>query len=360
VRETRHVFYILGDFFVCYIFLRLQVREGGMKRRFWVLCAVSGCLAWGQGTVAPGAASKPASGDEEPRSSAATAAPAVAMDEPVLTIKGFCPEKKAFAADAKATCETVITREQFEKIATAIRPNMTASVKQQLASLYPRLLVMSHAAEEMGLDRQSPYDQMIAFSRMQILTQGLTRQLQQSSHNVTEQEIADYYRKNPEMFDEYTLERLVVPLRKQSAAGAAQPTDSEAELTEMAEKLRARAAAGEDFLKLQKEAFAAAGVTVASPNTNMGTMRRSALPGTHTGIFQLKVGEVSPVISDGGGRYIYKLEGKDHLALEKVKEEIRQTLESQEEKQSLDRIQKSYSTEMNPDYFGTPASKRSE
>jgi hypothetical protein len=345
-----------------------------MNRRIWWLCVLGGSLAWGQ--AKPGeVASKPAEEDEQ-KSSATTST--VAMDAPVLTLKGFCPGRNgASTAGSAPSCQTVITRAQFEKIAAAIRPNMTTAVKQQLASLYARVLVMSQAAEELALDKQAPYDQMIAFSRMQILTQGLTRKLQEDSANVSDAEIADYYQKNPEPFEEYTLERLVVPLRKQPAASkaadkekaqskptpeqeAAQQAASERELTELAEKLRARAAAGEDFLKLQGQAFEAAGVQVASPTTSMNKVRRSALPATQGAIFELKVGEVSQVITDTGGHYIYKLEAKDRLPLEQVEGEIHDTLKSERVKQALDKIQNSYITETNDAYFGSPPPKRGQ
>lgn len=343
-----------------------------MNRRMWWLCVLGGSLACGQ--AKPGdVASKPAEDDEQ-KSSATT--PAVAMDAPVLTLKGFCPGRNgASTAGSTASCQTVITRAQFERIAAAVRPNMTTAVKQQLASLYARVLVMSQAAEESGLDKQAPYDQMIAFSRMQILTQGLTRKLQEDSSNISDAEIADYYRKNPETFEEYTLQRLVVPLRKQPAVSkaaeektqsqptpeeeAAQQAASERELTELAEKLRARAAAGEDVLKLQQQAFEAAGVQVASPTTSMNKVRSSALPATQA-IFELKVGEVSQVVTDTGGHYVYKLEARDRLPLEQVKGEIHDTLKNERVKQALDKIQNSYTTETNDAYFGSPPPKRGQ
>ena len=336
-----------------------------MKCSIWLLCALGGGLAWGQGHSAPAAASNPSREQAQQQSAVPAAADTVAMDAPVMTIKGFCPERKGGAGTEKAEgCETVITRAQFEKMATAIRPNMTASVKQQLASLYPRLLVMAQAAEEMGLDKQSPYEQMIEFSRLQILTQGVTRRLQQESGKVSDEDVTEYYKKNQEMFEEYTLQRLFVPLRKSESQpksgkknGVEQAASSERELDELAKKLQARAAAGEDFLKLQREAFDVAGVTVASPTTSMGTVRRTALPAAHKEIFELQVGQVSPVITDSAGHYIYKLEAKQQLALEKVRDEIRQTLESQRAKEALDKIQNSYSTDLNQQYFVSPAGK---
>jgi hypothetical protein len=353
-----------------------------MNRRIWLLCALGGSVAWGQANPST-AASKPAGEDDDQKLSTTTATAMVAMDAPVITLKGFCPERPASsAAGAGALCQTVITREQFEKMAAAIRPNMSASVKQQLASLYPRLLVMSQTAEKLGLDKQAPYDQMIVFSRMQILTQGLTHKLQQDSTNISDQEIADYYQKNPEVFEEYTLERLFVPLRKQPAASnaadkrkdqvgdvqpkltpqeeSAQSTASERELKDLAESLQARAAAGEDFVKLQHEAFGSAGVKVASPTTSMGKTRRGALPAIQAALFKLKVGEVSRVITDTGGHYIYKLDAKDRLTMEQAKAEIRHTLEGQRVKEATNKIEGSYTTEINDAYFSLPPSKSEE
>jgi hypothetical protein len=349
-----------------------------MNRKIWLVFALAGSLAWGQAKPGAAAAAKPEGADDDQKSSVATPDTTVGMDAPVLTLKGYCPGQKPATA-AGTLCQTVITRAQFEKMAAAIRPNMSTSVKQQLASLYPRLLVMSQTAEKLGLDKQPPYEQMIVFSRMQILTQGLTRKLQEDSSNIPDQEIADYYRKNPEMFDEYTLQRLFVPLRKQATASkaadkqknqagdvqpkataaeeAAQQAVSERELNELAEKLRARAAAGEDFLKLQQLAFEAAGVKVASPNTSMGKVRRTALPAAQSAIFELKVGEVSQVVTDTGGHYIYKVEAKDHLTLEQAKSEIRDTLKNQRVKEAMDKIQNSYTTETNQAYFAPPPAK---
>jgi hypothetical protein len=350
-----------------------------MNRRIWVLCVLGGSLAWGQANPGAAAASKPNPDDDQKSAPSATK---VAMDAPVLTIKGFCPGAEPASAGAVASCETVITRAQFEAMAAAIRPDLSVSVKQQLANLYPRLLVMSQAAEKLGLDKQSPYDQMIVFSRLQILTQGLTRKLQADSANVSDQEIADYYQKNPEAFEEYTLQRLLVPLRKQSDGAkaadtkrtqaseiqpkptaeeeAARQAASERELSELAQSLRARAAAGEDFLKLQREAFEAAGVKVASATTSMGKVRRSALPAAQLEIFELKVGAVSQVVTDAGGHYVYKLEAKDRLTLDEAKGEIRHTVESQHLKEAMDKIQASYTTETNDIYFAAPPAKRGQ
>ncbi|HVI08036.1 MAG TPA: peptidylprolyl isomerase [Candidatus Binatia bacterium] len=321
-----------------------------MRHRFWLLCLLGGGLAWAQAKPA-GSGSAQTRDDDQPSVNAASS---IAMDAPVLTIKGICTPPKT--AGNSSACETVITREQFEKVVAAIHPNMSLSAKEQLAILYPRLLVMTQSAEELGLDKQAPYEQMIAFSRMQILTQGLTRKLQAEAAPVSDEEIAEYYRKNAEKFEVYTLERLLVPLHKLPAKSSdgktsQTPQQSDEELAGLAQRLRARGAAGEDFVKLQQEAFEAAGVKVASANTHMEKVRRSSVPVSQGAVFDLKAGEVSQVFSDAGGHYIFRMDSKGQLPLEDAKAEIRQTLTAEHAKAAVDKVEGSITTERNQAYF---------
>jgi len=378
----------------------------------WLMCVLLGTLAWGQaqpGTPAPspGAApaastggqaqtpapaaqpaQAPAAGNAAPAPAAAPA-PEVAPTAPVLTIKGVCPATAPKAktaapgtkspaaakepAKSSANCETVITRAEFEKMASGIAPNMTPQLKRQLASVYPRLLVMSQEAEKHGLQNSPQYKEVMKFARMQILTNELQRSIQEEAEKVSQQDIADYYKKNPEAFEQYSLERLYVPLTKQAAEEAeanekkdsekepeketeqpekAKQEQDEQEMSKLAESLRARASAGEDFAKLQKEAFTAAARKVEPPTVSMPKVRRTGLPSSHAAVFDLKPGEVSVVFSDAGGHSVYKLVSKEQVPLDQVKEEIRGTLRTQRMRDAMDKVQNSFKTETNEAYFG--------
>ena len=120
----------------------------------------------------------------------------------------------------------------------------------------------------------------------------------------------------------------------------------------VAEKLRARAAAGEDFDKLQTEAFAAAGLKAKAPNTDMGKLRRTALPPAHAEAFDLKPGQVSSLITDGSGYFVYKMGEKDTMPLDQAKEEIHNVLRAQRMQESMEALQKAASPELNEEYFG--------
>jgi hypothetical protein len=90
-----------------------------------------------------------------------------------------------------------------------------------------------------------------------------------------------------------------------------------------------------------------------SPTVNLPKVRRTGLPPAHVAVFELKVGEVSQVISDNGGHYIYKVVSEEVLPLDdQVKNEIHNTLKSQRMKDMMDKYTNSYHAESNDAYFG--------
>jgi hypothetical protein len=334
-------------------------------RKYWVICLLFGVLAWGQG--------KPATTPQEQNPSAADddddrpvppppSAAAVAPDAAVLTIKGLCPQSSNTGQISGSNCETVITKTQFEKVAGAIQPSLSPVVKKQLMNLYPRLLIMSREAQARGLDKEEYFQQMFDLARMQILTQQLTHRIQEEAGKVPEQDIADYYQKNPGNFQEYTLERIYIPRVKQEPpppqklseeAEKDRQKHAEHEMTTLADALRARAANGESFEVLQKEAYQVSGLKSNPPNASMGKLRRNGLPPGHDGVFSLKTGEVSPVISDAGGHYIYKVDAVDAETLTDATAEIHNLLRSQRLHAAMEKIQGPFTTEVNDAYFGT-------
>ncbi|MGB0008247.1 MAG: hypothetical protein WBP97_14210, partial [Candidatus Sulfotelmatobacter sp.] len=76
------------------------------------------------------------------------------------------------------------------------------------------------------------------------------------------------------------------------------------------------------------------------------------LPPGHAAVFELKVGEVSQVLSDNGGHYVYKVISEQTLPLEQVKPEIHATLKMQRMKEMMDKYTNSYKAETNEAYFG--------
>jgi hypothetical protein len=360
-------------------------------RKSWLLCVLLGTLVWGQAqpgvtpaqpTSAPSAASK-----------APTPAADVQEDAVVLTIKGVCPAapkttaasktgaSKAAAAPAKkpADCKTEITRAQFEKMASGLAPNVTPQLKRQLEQALPRFIAMSEAAKAKGLDKSPRFIETMKIAKMQILTTELQRTVQEDADKIPPEKIAAYYKSNPEAYEQFSLDRLFIPRYKQAepeekdeakepekpteeqqkakeAADQAKRDKGEQDLNKLADSLRERAAAGEDFVKLQKEAFEAAGTKVESPTVNLPKVRRTGLPPAHAAVFDLKVSEISAVISDNGGHYVYKVVSKEVLPLDdQVKGEIHNKLKSERMKETMDKYTNSFQAVPNEAYFGPAA-----
>jgi hypothetical protein len=346
-------------------------------RKSWLVCALLGTLAWGQ--AAPSAPS-PAQPPQAPADTSAS----VASDAAVITVTGVCSAQPKAAAGGQGTgqaaakapaadCRTVITKAEFEKIAGGVAPNMTPQLKKQLAGVLPRFIAMSAAAKEKGLDKTPQYSEMLKFAQMQILTNALQRSVQEEAAKVPPEEIEQYYKSNPQAFEEFNLDRLFVPRTKQIEGDAkevddeklteeqqkakqeaekAKAEEGEQAMAKLAEGLHARAAAGEDFIKLQKEAFEAAGMKIESPTVTLPKVRRTGLPAAHAAVFELKVSEVSGVINDSGGHYIYKVTGKDQLTLDQAKEEIRGKLQSDRTREMMEKLNSSFKVETNEAYFG--------
>jgi hypothetical protein len=202
---------------------------------------------------------------------------------------------------------------------------------------------------------------------MQILSQQLTSTLQEDSQKVSDEDIEKYYKEKNDTYQEYNLQRLYIPRAKQIVPPKAVPgvkKDKEAEeraekarikageeaMTKTAAALRARAAKGEAFDTLEKEAYLAAGLKGNPPSTKMEKMRPTALPPAHHAALELKPGEASAVISDTTGHYIYKLVSKQTLPLDSVKPEIKNWIASQRFRDAMQEFQGT--SQLNDAYFG--------
>jgi hypothetical protein len=254
---------------------------------------------------------------------------------------------------------------QFERLCTALQPKMPATTKRQLATSYPRLLVMAAEAEQRGLDKQTHFEEMIAFARLQILSQDLVRNIQEAAGQVSAKDVEDYYHNNSPTFERASLERITVPNTRQadelkddkkgpSSEVRSEEKDKEA-MRQEAEKLRANAVAGEDFTKLQKDAYESAGLTTPPSSTSLVKTRRASLQPAQQSVFDMKPGEISPVISDAGGYYIYKLVAKELQPLGEAETEIYKTLEKQRMAAMMQKVEESVTTDANQAYFGPPS-----
>jgi hypothetical protein len=312
--------------------------------------------------------------DEPPPASASSVLP----DSPVITIEGLCdhvpdaaiPSGGAEgrgssatsaavspAAAANSACQTIVTKAQFEELVDAVNPGMSGPVRRQLAESYPRLLLFAHEARELGLDQDPRFAEMMRFASIQLLTQRLTQYFEQQASHISDSDIEKYYKENAIKFERAELLRIFVPKQSRQTQKTASRKQSnmatDASMLTLAERIQARAAAGEDFRQLQKEAFEATGVSSGSPNVSTGKIGATGLPINHQKVFEMEPGQVSEVIADSSGYYVYKVVSKQMVPVSQASKEIRKSIASQRVQDSVALLTKSLKPELNQMYFGT-------
>jgi hypothetical protein len=304
------------------------------------------------------------SGEREPAEPAAMPATAsnVSPTAPVITIHGLCPAGQGAATkDSKANCTTLITRAEFEKLVNTLQPNMPVQLRQQLADQYPQILYMAQEARKRGLENDAHYLAVLKFTKMELLRMELQRSMEEQAGKVSDSQVEDYYNRNKADFEQASMQRIFIPKSRptDSPKEGATPEEvqkardqSTAAMAKVADDLHARAAAGEDFDKLQKDAYDGAGVKATVPPTLNPKVRRSGLPITQSSVFDLKPGELSPVINDSQGYFIYRMQSKTTPSLADLKEDIRNTLRNQRLQAVRSTMQNAVSADLNKEYFG--------
>lgn len=296
--------------------------------------------------------------DEPPPASAASVLP----DSPVITIDGVCDHPSPAVASSGgpsvgssvSACKTVVTKAQFEDLVDALNPQMAAVNRRQLAESYPRLLLFTKKARELRLDQDPRFADAVQFASMQLLTQRLNRYFEQQASAISDSEVEKYYKENAIKFERAELLRILVPKQtrrvQNTDSGGPSPTDSP--MLKVAGKIQARAAAGEDFQQLQKEAFEAANISSGSPNVSTGNIAVAGLPLNHQKVFAMEPGQVSDVIADSSGYYIYKVVSKQMAPLAQASKEIRKEIASQRVQDATASLNQSIKFDLNQMYFG--------
>lgn len=322
--------------------------------------------------------------DEPPPASAASVPP----DTPVITIEGIChgsadaapsretagvnetsatdqTRKEPATGSMSSACKTIVTKAEFEKLVEALNPQMPGPARRQLAQSYPRLLAFANKARELGLDQDPRFAEEMRFASMQVLTQELTRYFEEQAAKISDSDIGAYYKANVIKFEREELLRIFVPEQKRQEQGRQEKMRQEKTVSEqpsssavgssmlaVAEKIRARAAAGEDFQQLQKEAFEAAGISSGSPNVSTGKIAAVRLPLEHQKVFEMEPRQVSGVITDANGYYIYKVVSKERIPLAQANEEIRKSIASARVQDATASLGKTIKAELDDNYFG--------
>jgi len=264
----------------------------------------------------------------------------------VITIEGYCQDPAA------KPCQTTITKDDFEKLAKALDPNMQAQGRQSLADQYSKIAVVAAEARKHNLESDPRTVEVMRFLQMQILANLYNQKLMEQAKEIPAAEIEKYYNGHKADFEEATVRRIYIP--KNVPPETKKPTD--ADRAALAADIDKRAKAGEDFSKLQTEVFDKLSVRSSPPPTDMGAQRRSSFSPDETAvIFALQPKEVSDVISNPVGDFIYKVESKRTLTVDEARNDIQNNLQRERYNAELTAIFAPVSVKLNPDYFGANA-----
>ncbi|MGB0123858.1 MAG: peptidylprolyl isomerase [Silvibacterium sp.] len=333
--------------------------------QYGLICLLLGSLSWGQalnaGPMLAGqrltqrATAAATSTSDVSRDSGASGA---AQNKPLITIEGLCKHPTATAANSN--CTTVITREEFERVVNALQPGMSKRARREFAETYADALIMTSKAEQMGLDKGPNYEEQMQLARIQVLSQDLKKAILEKASQISEADIEQYYHNNIERFEKAEVERIYIPKNMASlsvsdeditpSGGQMQAKEAMEKMKIEADDLHARALAGDDFSTLQADAYKRAGIKSAVPATTMW-LRRISLPPGQSSVMDLRSGEVSPVMVDSNGYFIYRLKSKDTLSLEQARGEIIETLRSQRIQSETHNVLSTATTTVDESYF---------
>lgn len=293
----------------------------------------------------------------------------VPQNATIITITGLCSRSSPMAFDPD--CKTLMTRAQFEQVLNAVQPGSPQAVRKRFAVDYTHTLVKARKAHELGLEKQPDFD-----SRVEVLRLASTRKAFELSINVNEwnkisdRQIQDYYRSNPQEFVQVNLEKLYVPWfepdddpKKPLSDAEKKKRDEQSfrDLRVEAEKLYQRALAGEDFLALQ---IAANKFTDVNNGTStlgdvvLERFRRVMFTPALAPVMDVEPGHLTPILTEDNGYYIFKVTKKSLLPIDKVRLEIHGKLRDvqvQKLKAAVLQIAASAAS-YNPDYFGSAQS----
>lgn len=336
------------------IFNSIQEQRIVRNHRFqtWVVTIVLAASAWtvpAKSQPQSGAAPKAEIQETDAKAKAADTAAQVPPETTVLTIDGICPGQDSPTAKTTAACKTVLTRSEFEKLVAAVDPAMSPKQKAQFAGSYARYLMFARAARKQGLDKDPRFQKLVELTELQLLAQTYVQALQDKSKQISPEEVDKFYRENSRLFEVGNFLRIYVPAAAQTDENGSEGS-KHTDMKAAAERIRTRAAGGEDFTRLQQEAFEAAHME-SPPPVSAEKLSRGRLAPELQVVFDLKPGDVSPVLASSNAYFIYKLVSKETSPLEAVKEEAERTVQTRRLDEAMKNVLGSAKVSLNEEYF---------
>ncbi|MGA8489086.1 MAG: peptidylprolyl isomerase [Terriglobales bacterium] len=311
--------------------------------------------------------------------------PLFAPDTPVITMHGLCedqpplvhlgvtsesipdkgaPEKPtkdgADSADASESCNTVVTRSQFENLINAINPNARPEKRRRFAEDYSDTALYAQQARLIGLDKTPEFHELQRFRSLEALSQIYKHYMQEKAAEIPDADVEKFYKEHPERFEQFALKRVFVPKEKlhDDAHPATDPAAEAAAMKKVAEQIRQQLVAGANIDDMQDKAYKAAGDKDSVLETDLGDKwTRDNLPAGYLKVVStLKPGQVADPVLFGDGWYIFKLISTRMIPLS----EARPQMEALTINDLAKSLKKSIKPEVNRAYFQTGANNNAD
>ena len=288
----------------------------------------------------------------------------VAPDQPVISIRGLCPADTGPATQSNVPttkqCLVTVTKEQFDNLVKAFNTNnqpVPPSARRKLAEGYVEILVFAEAARAAGLENTQSYAEVMRVLRLRTLAEAYRNQMTEQYRNPPQSEIEAYYQANSSKYEGVKLSRIFLPKNSPDPqATAEKKQEFQKKVQQLQDEMQARAAKGEVIDKLQKEAFVTLGINTTPPSTDMNTVRHGMFPPKlDQEVFSHKAGEVFR-FDDGNGLIVYRVESRQALPLDTVREEIAREIYLQKMADRTKELRSPVLTTYDERYFGPPVS----
>lgn len=278
----------------------------------------------------------------------------VPLSATVIEVQGLCSQPKA-----AGECKTVFTRRQFETMleGMSVTTQVTSqAAKRSLAEGYVQLLALADAGEAAGIEQDPHFQELMKIVRVRTLAEAYRHSLDAKYAHPSDAEIAAYYSQHQDEFEQLRIDRISIPFVNHKLPPSAQPAFAK-KARAAADKIRERAAAGEDMHKLQEEVATALGLTTPA-TTDLGARKKGTLPpAVEKDIFNLKPGEVTKVEEEQTGFNIYKVRSRDTMPLEVAKNDIVRELHRNNLEAAIKGIMANVHTTLNEQFFALRGGK---
>jgi peptidyl-prolyl cis-trans isomerase C len=325
-----------------------------MKIRTIFLPICCALLAYSQAASTGSTATKPA----QPPASTSTAPPSSSSSPTAsVELKTRGPEATV-AKDPSKIVATIAGKSITAKQAYDLLQQVPAQYRTQASSNLSLLLqqvymqqVFAADAQQLNLDKQSPYKEQLEFSRNQVLTQAYLQHLRTTSSAPT-QDPQQYYTAHSGDFDQAKINGIVVVFSPPGTpAQAGRPSRTEADARAKADDLEKKLKGGADFATLAKTESDSA----TSSNEMTVTAGDQRMPADiKATIFKTPAGQITEPIRTNNAFYIFKVTSRTQQSFEQAKPEITQKLQNERDQALLkEEFQKYQIQVQDTDFFNT-------